>query len=118
MSTWPKVLLAIPLAAGVALLVPLIIGQDLGLDSDGKAFSGIGVGLLTVVIAWFVLFMPVPSGNSGFIPGLILIAGGVACLGITILLQFYQSYHSANSHNERTQQLGKLIHEGIQKQGV
>jgi len=55
---------------------------------------------------------------AGFIPGLILITGGVACLGLTILLQFYQAYHSANSHHDRTQHLAKLIQEGIQKQGL
>jgi hypothetical protein len=118
MPTSVKLILAIPLAFGVGLLVPLVIGNDLGIDAVGKGYCGIGMGLLTAVLTWFVLFMPVPSNNSSFIPGIILIAGGVACLGVTILLQFYQAYQSANSHNERTQHLAKLIQEGIQKQGV
>lgn len=118
MPTSVKFILGIPLAFGVGLLVPLVVGNDLGIDPVGKGYCGIGMGLLTAVLTWFVLFMPVPANNSGFIPGIILIAGGVACLGITILLQFYQAYQSVNSHNDRTQHLAKLIQEGIQKQGV
>jgi hypothetical protein len=118
MPTWLKIILVFPLAGGVGLLTPLIIGKDLGLQSDMQVTCGLGVGFLTAVVALMVLLMRVSGGSSGFVPGLILLVTGAACLGGTLLLQVYNAYLSASSHHDRTQQLARLIEEGIQKQGV
>jgi hypothetical protein len=118
MPTWLKIILVFPLAGGVGLLTPLIMGKDLGPNSGTEVTCGLGVAFLTAVVALMVLLMRVPGAGSGFLPGLILLVTGAACLGGTLLLQAYNAYQSASSHHDRTQQLARLIEEGIQKQGV
>src|SRR5438067_1334000 len=92
MSGFLKVSFAILLGVGSGLLVGTVVVPHLAEGRDAPISGGIGFGLATCMLTLFVLFS-VPASRYTHYVGLIVGLGGLATIGVSVLLQFYIIYN-------------------------